>query len=203
MALLPFRKHKAPTERSRAEPKGGGDGDGGEGPVNILRFLRPECIRMELEVAPAAAVDEETEAQRERRLVATKEAVLQELTDVLDAGGEISNPTKFYKDMVNRERKATTAIAPGIAIPHVRTMQAKSFMLGFARSTRGVPFASLDGGDTHLFLMLAAPPYEHRLYLKVYREFAEMIANDWVLDAFMDAESPQDVLNVLRGFVHQ
>lgn len=203
MSLLPFKKHKAPPEPSAAINKAGTGDDGDGGPVNILRYLRPECIRMELESVAPEPVADESEAQRERRLVAAKEAILQELTDVLDASGEITNPTKFYKDLVNRERKATTGIAPGIAIPHVRTMQARSFMLGFARSTVGVPFASLDGGDTHLFLMLAAPPYEDKLYLKVYREFAEMVANDWVLDAFMDAASPQDVLNVLRGFVHQ
>ena len=203
MPLLPFGRKKAgeahtPTATDRPEAAGES-----EGPVNILRYLRPECIRLELETRPAPVPEEETEAQRERRLIADKEAVLQELTDLFDVSGEITNPTKFYKDLVHRERKATTGIAPGIAIPHVRTMQARSFVIGFARSTPGVPFASLDGTDTHLFFLLAAPPYEDKLYLKVYREFAEMVSNEWVLDAFMDAATEQDVLNVLRGFVHQ
>ncbi|MHC5068016.1 MAG: PTS sugar transporter subunit IIA [Planctomycetota bacterium] len=160
--------------------------------MNILRYLQVDCVRLELQTTARPAVEDETEAQRDKRLAGDKEAVIQELTDLLDISGQIVNPTKFYKDMINRERRATTAIAPGIAVPHVRSDQVRSFTMGFARSTVGVPFASLDGG------LRAA---DERLYLRVYREFAEMIRHQWVVDSFMDAESPQDVLNVLRGYV--
>lgn len=172
--------------------------------MNILRFMRPECIRMELQTRPAEVPVDETPSQGDRRLVADKEAILQELVDLLDHSGEIVNPTKFYKDMLNRERKATTAIAPQLAIPHVRSMQVRSFIMGFARAPReGVPFGSLDGGPTRLFFCLASPPYEDKLYLRVYRQFAEMIRHDWVIDSFLDAETEQDVLNILRGYVSQ
>lgn len=200
MALFPFRRKRGPAH---AAPTTDADIAAAEEPVNILRFLPAACIRLDLETDPAPPAEDESEAQRDRRLVANKEAILQELCDLLDRSGQINNPSKFYKDMVNRERKATTAIVPRIAIPHVRSMQAKGFVMAFARSRAGVAFNSLDGGDTHLFFCLAAPPYEDRLYLKVYREFAEMIQHEWVVDAFMDAESEQDVRNVLRGFVRQ
>ena len=171
--------------------------------MNILRFLRPECIELNLTTQMSEPGEEETESQRERRLVRDKEALLSELTDVLDRSGQIGNPTKFYKDLVNRERKATTAIAPGIAIPHVRTMQAKSFVIGFARAPgEGLPFASLDGMPTKLFFMLTSPPYEDKIYLKVYRQFAEMISQPWVYDSFLEAEEPQDIMNILRGYIH-
>lgn len=170
--------------------------------VNILRFLDPACMRLGLNFEPSAAPEDESEQQRERRLLKDKDAVLQELADILDFSGQIVNPTKFYKDLVNRERKATTGIAPGIAIPHVRSMQVRSFIMGFARADGdGVPFASLDGSPTRLFFMLASPPYEDKLYLRVYRQFAEMVSQEWVVEAFLDAETEQDVLNVMRGFI--
>lgn len=188
-------------EREKASEAETADQAGDES-VNILRFLDPACMRMSLLAEPTPAADEETEQQKERRLVKDKEMVLQELAEILDASGQIVNPTKFYKDMLNRERKATTAIAPGIAIPHVRSMQVRSFIMGFARAPGdGIHFGSLDGDPTRLFFMLASPPYEDKLYLKIYRQFAEMISNDWVVDAFLDAETEQDVLNVLRGFI--
>lgn len=175
-----------------------------EDPVNILRFLDPNCIALDLQSPISPAPDaEESAAARERRLVSDKETLLQELCELLDRSGAIVNPSKFYKDMVNRERKATTAIAPGIAIPHVRSMQVRSFVMGFARSRQGHPFASLDGGPTRLFFLLASPPYEDKLYLRVYRQFAEMIRHDWVQQSFLDAETEQDVLNILRGYVSQ
>lgn len=172
--------------------------------MNILRYLRPECIELDIQTRPGEPGPEETDAQRDRRLLLDKENLIQELTDVLDRSGEIVNPTKFYKDMVNRERKATTGIAPGIAIPHVRSMQVRSFVMGFVRAPEGgLPFGSLDGTPTRLFFLLASPPYEDKLYLRVYRQFAEMIRHDWIVDSFLDAESPTDVLNVMRGYINQ
>ena len=158
---------------------------------------------LNLSSVPTEPAEEETESQRERRLIRDKESILSELTDILDRSGQIANPTKFYKDLVNRERKATTGIAPGIAIPHVRTMQARSFVIGFARAPgEGLPFASLDGSPTRLFFMLTSPPYEDKTYLRVYRQFAEMISQPWVVDSFLEAQTPQDILNVLRGYIH-
>jgi len=175
--------------------------------MNILRFLRTECISMDLAARPSEPGADETDEQRERRLIADKERVLQEIADILDRSGQIVNPTKFYKDLLNRERKATTAIAPGIAIPHVRSKQARSFIMGFARSKGGLPFGSLDGGPTHLFFLLASPSHEDqdfdKVYLRVYRQFAEMVRHEWIVDSFMDAEDEQDILNILRGYILQ
>ncbi len=169
--------------------------------MNILRFMRNDCIGLDLDFEPTEAAEDESEQQRERRLVSDKERLIQVLCNLLDASGEISNPTKFYKDMVNRERKATTAIAPGVAIPHVRSMQCRTFIMGFASSRKGLYFDSLDGGPTHLFFLLASPPYEDKLYLRVYRQFAEMLQHEYVKDALLDATSISDVLSILRGYI--
>lgn len=172
--------------------------------MNLLRFFRPECICMSLATTETPAAEDETDGQRERRRSSDKERILQELVELLDKSCEIVNPTKFYKDIVNRERKATTAIAPGLAIPHVRSMQARSFIMGFARATEpGLHFGSLDGNPTRLFFLLASPPYEDALYLKVYRQFAEMIRHDWVVDSFLAAQTPQEVINIMRGYIVQ
>jgi PTS system fructose-specific IIC component len=169
--------------------------------VNILRFLRPECIRLGLETVPTEPREDETQPQRDARLVEEKEAVLRELAELLDLSGEVVNPTKFHRDLVNRERKATTAILPGIAIPHVRTMQARSFIMGFARAAApGLHFASLDGTPTRIFFLLASPPYEDRIYLQVYREFAEVVRDERVIDALEHAREPNEVFNALRAW---
>lgn len=169
--------------------------------MNVLRYLRPECIQLDLAFVPTPPSEDETDGQRERRLLDDKEAALQEFADLLDRSGEIVNPTKFYRDLVNRERKASTAIAPGVAIPHVRSMQARSFIMGFARAQGdGIPFASLDGGPTKLFFLLASPPYEDKTYLQVYRELSELIQQPDAIEQLTTAHETQDVINVFRGY---
>ncbi|HVE28087.1 MAG TPA: PTS sugar transporter subunit IIA, partial [Sporichthya sp.] len=71
----------------------------------------------------------------------------------------------------------------------------------FVRAARPIWFDSLDGGDTRLFFILAAPPWDDQVYLRVLRDFAEMIQNEWVGEALIAAADPGEVLNVLRGYV--
>jgi mannitol/fructose-specific phosphotransferase system IIA component (Ntr-type) len=169
--------------------------------VNILRFLRPECVAMQLATQPSDAVDGETQEQRARRLAHEKEAVMAELCELLDRSGDILNRSKLYRDMEYRETQASTAIAPGLAIPHVRSMQARRFVIGFARSPEGIWFDSLDGQPTRLFLVLAAPPWDDKLFHLVFRDFAEMAQQEWVAEALMEAQDVQGVINVLRGYI--
>lgn len=169
--------------------------------MNILRFLRPQCIKLHLDFHPAEPVEGETEQQVAARHRREKEALIEELAGILDASGDIANRSKFTRDLSNRERKATTAIAPGIAIPHVRTYQAKSFIIGLARAAPpGVDFDSLDGEPTRLFVLLTSPPYDDRTYLQVYREFAQLVQDEESLAGLYAAESAQDVFNTLRAF---
>lgn len=169
--------------------------------MNILRFLRPECIKLHLDFHPGEPVEDETEGQVAARHRREKEALIGELAEILHGSGDIANLSKFTRDLSNRERKATTAVAPGIAIPHVRTYQAKTFIIGLARADPpGVDFDSLDGEPTRLFVLLTSPPYDDRTYLQVYREFAQLIKDEDSLAGLYAAESAQDVFNTLRAF---
>lgn len=169
--------------------------------MNILRFLRPQCIKLRLDFAPGEGLPDEGEAARAARHRREKETLIAELAALLAASGEIANLARFTRDLSHRERKATTAIAPGVAIPHVRTYQARSFVIGLARAEPpGVDFDSLDGEPTRLFVLLTSPPWDDRTYLQVYREFAELVQDDEALAGLMAATGPQDVFNALRTF---
>jgi mannitol/fructose-specific phosphotransferase system IIA component (Ntr-type) len=175
--------------------------------MNPLRYLQPDCIRLDCLTEFLAPAEDETEAQARKRRLQTKESFLHECADILDRSGNIVNPTKFSKDLINRERKATTGIAPGLAIPHVRSSQVRLFTMGFARVDEpGLDFDSLDGSPTRIFFLLAGPndrdkPDQDRIFLRLYRQIAEMMRHDWVLPALLDAENEQDVLNIFRGLV--
>ncbi len=171
--------------------------------MNVLRFLRPDCIKLDLDAQPLPPPedDEESEAQRRKRHHAEKESVMAELSGLLDASGEVVNPTKFHKDLIFHERRNTTAILPGVAIPHVRTLQIRSFVMGLARAGGdGLWYDPLDGQPTRLFFVLAAPPYDDRIYLQVYREISRIVADEEVIRDLLAVPDAQGVFNILRQF---
>jgi PTS system fructose-specific IIC component len=172
--------------------------------MNVLRHLRPECIALDLDFAPTPPPEDaaaDSDAARGRREKHDKERLIEALAKLLERSGEIGNRSKFERDLDHRERKATTGIAPGVAIPHVRSMQVKTFIMGYVRAPQpGWPFQSLDGEPTRHFFLLASPPWDDRLYLQVYRELATFIADEDNLPALEAAQTVQDVFNAFRSF---
>ncbi len=163
--------------------------------MRLTRYLRPPQVKLELDTTTPDEVPEGW--SRERFVWSIKERVLEELVALFEASGKVGNRTKLLADIVNRERKASTAIGAGIAIPHVRTMQAREFTLCVARSTPGVEFDATDGQPVHIFFGVVAPPYDDKLYLEVYREIGTLLAQDGARERLMEAATEHEVIKAV------
>ena len=159
------------------------------------RILKPELIRLELETSPLEPPAESVD--HERLLWDIKEAALAELAALVAESGRIGSVKRLTTDLINREKKATTGLSHGVAIPHVRTREAREFIAAFARSTPGIDFDCLDGEPAHAFIVLVAPPYDDTLYLRIYKQLAEAIAFH---DAARQLREAQDEGEVIRVF---
>jgi mannitol/fructose-specific phosphotransferase system IIA component (Ntr-type) len=164
--------------------------------MDISRYLKPELIKLEMETE--IHIDSETQLHPDKILWTRKEAILKELVDLLDISGKIGNKRKLLIDLVNREKKATTGIGFGIALPHVRSIQAKEFMMGLARSKKGYDFDSLDQEPVHLFFVMAAPPYDDALYLKVFKALAEILRFDYFREELLQASSEYEIIRAIK-----
>jgi mannitol/fructose-specific phosphotransferase system IIA component (Ntr-type) len=168
--------------------------------VSLRRFLRPEAVRLELRTRPApeGEIPENSDVLSQRNLDRVRDSVLEELCELFDATGEVVNRNRLYRDLHNREKKAGTAVGGRVAIPHVRTLQAREFLLCFARSREGLPFRAPDSEPVHLFIGMVAPPYDDRAYLRVYRSLAPLLLDQERFQEFMEAEEPSEVLRLLE-----
>ena len=163
--------------------------------MNISRYMSEEAIRLEMiTVVLPLEEDQSIEKWREQ----CKALVLFELVDILDENSRIGNRNKLLLDFTNREKQASTAIGQGIALPHIRSKHAKEFMIGFARSTTGYDFGAPDGEPVHLFFVMAAPPYDDSLYLKVFKSLAEMLQYESFREELMSVSSAGEVIRAIR-----
>ncbi len=164
--------------------------------MNISRYMNERLVKLEMDthIDPP---EEGTSIERWRQQ--SKEQILFELVDLLDENARVGNRNKLLLDFVNREKKASTAIGSGIAIPHIRSKHATEFMIALGRSIKGYDFDSLDGKPTHLFFIMAAPPYDDSLYLKVFKTLAEMLQYDSFREELMSAASPGELIRAIRS----
>ena len=135
-----------------------------------------------------------------RYLRSLKEDILGEIADLFEASGQIGNRNKLLTDLVNRERKATTALGNGVAVPHVRTMQAKSMVVALLRSPEGIYFDAPDEEPVHFFFAMVAPPYEDQTYLKLYKSIAKLFSNESVVDELKTADNEGELRRILRQY---
>ncbi|MFQ6031289.1 MAG: PTS sugar transporter subunit IIA [Candidatus Zixiibacteriota bacterium] len=164
--------------------------------MEISRYLKPERIKLEMKTEINIAPD--SSLHPNKILWMRKEAILKELVDLLEISGKVGNKRKLLLDLVNREKKATTGIGHGLALPHVRTMQAKEFIMGLARSKKGYDFDSLDKKPVRLFFVMAAPPYDDALYLKVFKALAEILRFDYFREELLNASSEYEILRAIK-----
>ena len=148
-------------------------------PVPFSALLRPELVRLDIEDRGV------------RR-------ILEQLTELLVRENLLEDPQGFVEKLADREEMVSTAIFPGIAVPHARKpeecpVREPRIVVGVSRS--GVDFNSLDGQPTHLFCLLCAD--QVLLHLKVLAELALMFRRPGLLEQIKNAEEPGQVIRIL------
>jgi mannitol/fructose-specific phosphotransferase system IIA component (Ntr-type) len=137
---------------------------------------------------------EEFEDLSTRRKKDFKKSILKVLVGLFDTTGNIVNPSKCLTDLENRELKATTGMGKNVAIPHVRTLQARDFTIAIMRSDKGVYFNSLDGELVNYFMGVVCPPYQDKKYLNFLSILSSMIVEGELQNIISSAQSPNDIL---------
>ena len=118
-----------------------------------------------------------------------KQGALTELVEGLVAGTDISNPDTIMQMLQSREALGSTAVGPGIAFPHGRTLAVQRLTVLIGRSTAGVEFDSEDGDKTHLFFMLIAPPQDSgHQYIKSLAALIDRVQDADLREKLMAAE---------------
>jgi len=167
--------------------------------MNVGRYLREETVELDLAIE-RPWLDHADDYSPERLRLHEKEAVVEGLAELFTRSGEVRNPSKFRREFLARERKASTAVGEGLALPHVRSLQPRSLVMIFARSRGGVEFLAPDGAPVHLFLGLTTPKYDDAAYLRFYKFIARAFTEEpWLPGALMEAERPGEVIRIIKS----
>ena len=129
----------------------------------------------------------------------TREATIRELVDVADRAGMVYLRDELVEEVRERENVCSTALIPGVAIPHPRHPVeydiVESFVVvGLTHS--GIPFGAPDGSLTRLFFLVCCK--DDRTHLHLLARLAQMLHSPGVMDDLMAADSPDELMGILR-----
>ncbi|HEL2321081.1 TPA: PTS sugar transporter subunit IIA [Streptococcus suis] len=126
----------------------------------------------------------------------SKEAVIDEMIASLVEKGYVTDFDVFKTGIMNREAQTTTGLGDGIAMPHAKNSAVKEATVLFAKSNKGVDYASLDGQPTDLFFMIAAPEGANDTHLAALAELSKYLMKPGFADKLRGVSSPEEVISV-------
>ena len=123
-----------------------------------------------------------------------KEGMINEMVQSLVDNGVVTDFDTFKAGIMNREAQTSTGLGDGIAMPHSKNEAVKEATVLFAKSNKGVDYASLDGQPTDLFFMIAAPEGANDTHLAALAELSKYLMKPGFADKLRQASTPDQVI---------
>ena len=128
---------------------------------------------------------------------ATKDDILEELVDLLVSSGRIKDRKAALKAVMEREKKMSTGLQNGIAIPHGKTDTVESLVAALGIRKEGIDFQSLDGLPAQIFLMTLSPASRTGPHIQFLADISRTLHDPVVRQQVLEATSEEELLEIL------
>ena len=125
------------------------------------------------------------------------EEILSQLSTPLVKTGILPSTHLLLTGLLARERMVSTAVSPGVAFPHIRSVRDNQpglppIIIGICRE--GTDYHALDGALTHLFYMILAN--SETVHLRILAKLATATRKDSHMNKVLAAQSAEEVIRV-------
>jgi PTS system fructose-specific IIC component/PTS system nitrogen regulatory IIA component len=129
-----------------------------------------------------------------------KDEAFEELADVFCQVSQLKIRKEILEAVRNRERKMSTGIQKGIAVPHGRIASIDKVygILGISR--QGIDYEALDDMPVYLLFMILAPQTESELHLRVLKRLSEMLENPQFFTDLAAQNDPVSANAIIRKY---
>ncbi|MFQ6039884.1 MAG: PTS sugar transporter subunit IIA [Candidatus Poribacteria bacterium] len=166
--------------------------------MHLKELLREELIIVDLK--PAAHVvhpDEDGEVTARSQ---DKWKTIETLVDVLVKAQEIDSQDKgeLLEALYERERKMTTGIENGVAIPHAASDVVKQITAAFGICKSGLDFQSIDGKLTYLIVLLVYPHIALQEHIKTLASVANLLNDEMIRKKLRNCQNSKEALQIIQ-----
>lgn len=146
--------------------------------MNLKKALSKESIRLNLQSRD-------------------KNAVIEEMLDILMENRQLRDRKAALKAIVEREKKMSTGMQNGIAIPHGKSDTVDGLVAAIGISREGVDFESLDGKPAHIIVMTLSPVNRTGPHIQFLAEISRLLNSAEARQRMLEATTEEQVLDVI------
>ena len=145
----------------------------------LWQILEPACVALELKAG-------------------RKAEALAEMAGLLVQAGKIRDGAALLEALKAREKKMSTGVGEGIALPHCASAELSTPALAVARKQEGLDFAALDGKPVRLLFLLVGNKDKPAAQLRLLSRLARLLRDPAFPEALLAASDPSEVREVFR-----
>lgn len=127
--------------------------------MRLSEFLRPDCI-----LVPLSSTD--------------KASALTELSELLAARHNLQDVGALTQAVLERERKMTTGLGHGIAVPHARIPGIGELKLVIGIARPGLDYSAIDRKPVELLILCVTPPDQPALHIQALGRISRMLTDE-------------------------
>jgi mannitol/fructose-specific phosphotransferase system IIA component (Ntr-type) len=140
----------------------------------LWQILDPACVALDLEATG-------------------KEEALEEMVGLLVRAGKIRDAAGLLEALRAREKKISTGVGGGIALPHCASPEPGVPVLAMARKRAGLDFEALDGNPVRLLFLLVGQKGKPAEQLRLLARLARLLREPSFPGELLGAGSPEEV----------
>lgn len=128
-----------------------------------------------------------------------KQGVIDELIGILHDAGAIKDIQSAKVAVMDRESRLSTGMKHGIAIPHGKTPTVDKLVACIGVSEAPIPFDSLDGEPSRIFIMTLSPPEKTGPHLQFLAEVSQLFKDETKRGRMLKAKTSTELLSLIVG----
>jgi mannitol/fructose-specific phosphotransferase system IIA component (Ntr-type) len=130
-----------------------------------------------------------------------KDAAIEQLLDLLMAEGAFPQSARgeVLEAVMTRERRLSTGLENGVAIPHGTTSVVEREVAALGIFPQGVPFDAVDDHDTKIVILLVTPHRERHRHVTNLAAIARQLLSSGVREAILAASNREEVFAAIRA----
>lgn len=146
--------------------------------MNLARLLDPNVVKVPVESF-------------------TRDEVIAELVELLVRDGQIDDREGVMEALYERERKGSTGIGGGVAIPHARHPEIDGAVMAVGISREGLEFEAIDDELVHIVFLLLGAPDQPSTTIEALADIGAIVQIPTVYDKLVAADDSREVINII------
>jgi PTS system nitrogen regulatory IIA component len=127
----------------------------------------------------------------------SKAAIIEELVDLAMRSGRLHDRKAAIKAVMEREKKLSTGMHHGLAIPHGKTDTVDGLVASMGLIPEGVDFQSMDGDPSRIFILTVSPANRPGPHIQFLAEVSRLMNRAEIRESLLQAESAEAIHQIL------